>query len=102
MKKLGVSASDISTYVAANGTLPSTVDAAIAKVAAQEYIALYLNPEAWTLWRRTNSPTLKPIVGNKIPRRFLYPQTEYSYNGANITAVSPTVTLYSPQVFWDK
>ena len=99
MEKLGVSAGDINTYVAANGTLPLTVDAAIAKVANQGYIALYLNPEAFTLWRRTNSPTLTPLVGTKIPRRFLYPETEISYNKAQVPA---GVTLYSPLVFWDK
>ncbi len=99
LMKLGVPAAAITTYVAANGSLPPTVDEAIAKVANQEFIALYLNPEAWTLWRRTNSPTLTPVVGTKIPRRFLYPQTELSYNGAN---VATGVTLYSPLVFWDK
>jgi hypothetical protein len=99
LEKLGVSAAAINTYVTANGTLPSTVDAAIAQVAAQEYIALYLNPEAWTLWRRTNSPNLTPIVGTKIPRRFLYPQTEESYNGQNVPA---GFTLYTPMIFWDK
>lgn len=99
LEKLGVSASAINTYVAANSTLPATVDAAISQVASQEYIALYLNPEAWTLWRRTNSPKLNPVVGTKIPRRFLYPQTELSYNKEHV----PTnVTLYSPLVFWDK
>jgi hypothetical protein len=102
MEKLGVPSAAIATYIASNNTLPATVDAAIAQVASQEYIALYLNPEAWTLWRRTNSPTLTPIVGTKIPRRFLYPQTEISYNGANVTGVSPNVTLYAPQIFWDK
>jgi hypothetical protein len=99
MQKLGVPAASITTYVAANGTLPATVSDAIAKVASQEYIALYLNPEAFTLWRRTGSPALTPIVGNKIPRRFLYPETEYSYNGVN---VPKSVTLYAPQIFWDK
>lgn len=99
MKKLGIVEAAINTYVNANGTLPTSTDAAIARVAAQEYIALYLNPEAWTLWRRTNSPELKPVVGSKIPRRFLYPQTEISYNESN---VPESVTLYSPPVFWDK
>ena len=99
MEKLGVSAAATATYVAANSTLPASVDAAIAKVAEQEYIALYLNPEAWTLWRRTNSPNLTPVVGTKIPRRFLYPQTEISYNGTNVPS---SVTLYSPTIFWDK
>ncbi|MDQ6764001.1 MAG: SusD/RagB family nutrient-binding outer membrane lipoprotein [Bacteroidota bacterium] len=97
MQKLGVAPAAIAAYLAANGALPATASGAIAQVANQEYIALYLNPEAFTLWRRTGSPNLTPIVGTKIPRRFLYPQTEISYNGANV----PQSTLYAPQIFWD-
>jgi hypothetical protein len=59
---------------------------------------LFLNPEAWTLWRRTGSPVLTSISGNPIPRRLLYPQSEINYNGAN---VPQNVTLNSPKVFWD-
>jgi hypothetical protein len=99
MSKLGVKDADITAYVAANGNLPPGVDDAIATISTQEYLALYLNPEAWTLWRRTNSPALTPIAGTSIPRRLLYPQTEYSYNKANVPA---SVTLFSPKVFWDK
>jgi hypothetical protein len=99
MEKLGVSTGAINTYVAANGTLPTTsVDAAIAQVASQEFIALFLNPEAWTLWRRTNSPALTPTAGSAIPRRLLWPQSEYSYNAAN---APKTNTLTSPRIFWD-
>jgi hypothetical protein len=99
MTKLGVAAGDIATYLVANGTLPITsVDDAIAKVSFQEYLALYLNPEAYTLWRRTGSPALTPTAGsNGIPRRFLYPNTEYTLNGAN----TPASTSYTPKVFWD-
>jgi hypothetical protein len=99
MSKLGVSATDAATYIAANGILSGTTAAAIAKVSAEEYIALYLNPEAWVLWRRNNSPALTPITGANVPRRLLYPQTEYSYNGDNVPA---SVTLFSPKIFWDK
>lgn len=99
MEKLGVEATSINTFIAANGTLPASVDAAIGQVALQEYIALYLNPEAWTLWRRTGSPNLTPAAGNNIPRRLLYPQTEYSYNREHIPA---SVTLFSPKLFWDQ
>jgi Starch-binding associating with outer membrane len=101
MSKLGVAPAAAATYLAANGTLPTTsVDAAIAKVASQEFIALFLNPEAWTLWRRTNSPTLTPTTASgTIPRRLLWPQSEYSYNAANAPA---TNTLVSPRIFWDK
>jgi hypothetical protein len=99
MKKLGVGQTDIDTYMAAHGVLPATPDAAIAQIASQEYIALFLNPEAWVLWRRTGSPALTSVTGNPIPRRLLYPQTEINFNGAN---VPQTVTLYAPRIFWDQ
>lgn len=101
MQKLGVPAPAAATFLAANGTLPITsVNAAIAKVASQEYVALFLNPEVWTLWRRTASPTLVPTAGSAIPRRLYYPQSEYSYNTANVPVAS-TVSLFTPYVFWD-
>lgn len=100
MQKLGVASADIATYMLANGKLPLTVNDAIARVAVQEWIALYLNPEAWTVYRRTGSPALTPTSGtNGVPRRFLYPQNEYSLNASNIP---PSATLFSPRVFWDK
>lgn len=98
MKKLGVQDDIITRYMPAIGTLPTNVDLAIGKIATQGYLALFLNPEAWTLWRRTGMPALAPVTGQNVPRRLLYPQTEYSYNKANIPA---SVTLFSPKVFWD-
>jgi len=98
MQKLGVKDADITTYLNVNGNLPNNVDASIVMIADQEYFALYLNPEAWTLWRRTNNPALTPATGAGIPRRLLYPQSEYSYNKTNVPG---SVTLYSPKIFWD-
>jgi len=98
MTKLGVETADINTYLAANGTLPGTTDAAIAQVAAEEYVALFLNPEAFTLYRRTGVPNIPAQGGNGVPRRLIYPQSEYSYNGSNV----PPSTLYTPKIFWDK
>jgi hypothetical protein len=97
MIKLGVSSSDIDNYLTANGTLPANVNQAIAQVAVQEWVALYQNPEAWTLWRRTNSPVLTPIGSLGVPRRLLYPTSEYSLNGSN----TPQATFYTPKIFWD-
>jgi Starch-binding associating with outer membrane len=102
MQKLGVPAPSITTYIAANGTLPSTTAGAISQIATQEYIALFLNPEAWTLWRRTNAPTLIPVGGtNGLPRRLEYTQSEYSYNPANVPVGANNNTLFSPKIFWD-
>lgn len=97
MQKLGVSDADITTYLANNGTLPDDPKDAINQVAIQADIALYLNPEAWTTYRRTGSPSLIPVDGTDIPRRILYPQTEYSYNADHV----PASTLYTPVLFWD-
>ena len=97
MAKLGVASSDAAAYIAAQGTLASAT--AIQQIANEEYVALYLNPEAWTLWRRTGYPQLTPTkTGASVPRRLLYPQSEYSYNVANTPKGS---TLYTPLIFWD-
>jgi hypothetical protein len=98
MKKLGVAQADITAYLASHGTLPGTPAAAIQMIASEEYIALFLNPETWTLWRRTGMPALVSVSGNAIPRRLLYPQTEINFNEAN---VPQNVTLTSPKIFWD-
>lgn len=44
---------------------------------------------------RSVAPQITPA--DQIPVRYLYPQTEYNYNGAN---VPPGITRYS-KVFWD-
>lgn len=104
-----ITAGQIATYQAANPLPVTTVSAALAQNALQEYIALYMNPEAYTCWRRSTaisgfpngSPALMPIAGpfqsDGIPRRFLYPQSELNLNGANV----PSATQWSPKVFWD-
>lgn len=46
---------------------------------------------------RSVSPQITPA--DQIPVRYLYPQTEYNYNTANVSAEG-TVTRYS-RVFWD-
>ena len=100
MAKLSVDPATANTYITKYATLTNaSVNAAIAQVATEEYYGLYLNPEVFTVWRRTGSPVLESVIpGGNIPRRLLYPQSELSYNGAN----TPSVTLYSPKLFWDK
>ena len=46
---------------------------------------------------RSVSPQIQP--GDNIPVRYLYPQTEYNYNTANVAAEG-TITRYS-RIFWD-
>jgi hypothetical protein len=99
MSKFGIAFPADSSYLAQHGTITgATVAGALDSIGYQEYISLYLNPEAWTSWRRFGYPVLNPAAGtNGVPRRFLYPQTEYSYNSAN----TPASTLWLPKLFWD-
>jgi len=98
MDRLGVAAPDAAAYLAAHGVLPiTTVTDAINAVSYEEWISLYLNQEAFAMWRRNDAPALTPTVGGQIPRRLLIPQSEYTYNSANVYVS----TLFSPKVFWD-
>jgi hypothetical protein len=81
------------------------------KIFTEKYIALFLEAEAWTDWRRSipagapgnvsGIPRLTPPATNEtegvFPRRFLYPQTELVNNAGNV----PNATL-TDRVFWDK
>jgi hypothetical protein len=63
----------------------------LAKIALQKWVALYFNGlEAWFDWRRTNMPAIIPgpanLNNNKVPIRFIYPQSEQSVNGVNRAA----------------
>ena len=74
----------------------------------QKWIALWMNGmEAWSNWRRTDSPTLVPgpdLQISRIPIRFSYPDSEQSLNNANLQAAVSRqgggLELTTP-VWWD-
>ncbi len=101
MNKLGVSGAAQTAYLASfrGNILTLSTAQAIMQNAWQENLALYLNPESWTLWRRCNWNITPVSAGPGVPRRFLYPQSELNLNSANVPAGA---TQYSPVVFWDK
>ncbi|HET6991884.1 MAG TPA: SusD/RagB family nutrient-binding outer membrane lipoprotein [Bacteroidia bacterium] len=100
MNKMGVASSDITTYLAANGTLVGTPTQMLDQIMFQKYIAMYLQPESWTDWRRTDVPALIPNQGviSSIPRRFIYPTNERLYN-PNCPQNS---SLLTPRLWWDQ
>lgn len=66
-----------------------------------KYLALFLNPEVYSDYRRTGYPDLAPYQEAnmpEIPRRFLYAQDENQYNYIN---VPENVDLYT-RMWWDK
>ncbi len=66
-----------------------------------KYIALFLNPEVWTDWRRTGYPVISPPINNEndyhVPRRFLYPTIETLNNPSNV----PVEVTLNTRVWWD-
>lgn len=53
----------------------------------QKYIAMFLQPETFVDWRRTDLPALIPVRGTEIPRRFPYSEEERNFN-RNIPSVT--------------
>nr|WP_295866560.1 SusD/RagB family nutrient-binding outer membrane lipoprotein [uncultured Chitinophaga sp.] len=68
-------------------------------IMTQKYYAMYLQSENFTDWRRTGFPVLtSKNAGKEIPRRYPYPQTELSYNKANV----PTGISLTSKMWWDQ
>ncbi|MCB9232646.1 MAG: SusD/RagB family nutrient-binding outer membrane lipoprotein [Bacteroidia bacterium] len=70
------------------------------KIMTHKYIALFLQPEVWTDFRRTDLPALTAVpvnvTSNVIPTRFPYPQSEVLYNPNTPPSLSITT-----KVWWD-
>jgi len=67
-------------------------------IITQKYIALFLDPETFSDWRRTGFPQLEPNTGTAIPRRYPYPQTETDYN---VNCPKPDQVGLFDRIWWD-
>ncbi|WP_316816713.1 SusD/RagB family nutrient-binding outer membrane lipoprotein [Pedobacter nyackensis] len=69
-------------------------------IMTQKYIAMFLNPEVWSDWRRTALPALVAppgsALGGALPRTLLYPSGEQR-NNSN----APRNTSMLKRVWWD-
>ncbi len=90
MEQWGVSSDAIDAYLAQPSVQYKGGQAGLAQIGVQKWIALFTQGvEAWMEWRRTGYPNLTPALnarttGGQIPRRVIYPQTEQSFNSANL------------------
>ncbi len=71
----------------------------IKQIIEAKYIALFMQQEVWSDYRRTGYPELVPFedVSEKIPRRKLYPEDELTHNPHN---VYQDETIFN-RVWWD-
>jgi hypothetical protein len=101
MEQAGVTAANITTYLAANGTLAGTTAAQLNQVITEKYIAQYgVAVEPWTDYRRTGIPPLMPpsnAVETAVPRSLFYPQSEVDLN-RNFSGQKANQQV---RIFWD-
>lgn len=67
-----------------------------------KYIALFLNPEVWSDWRRTGFPAIDDfppanVNEDRIPRRLIYPAVEEQMNPSNY----PREVDVNSRIWWD-
>ncbi|AQG78082.1 SusD/RagB family nutrient-binding outer membrane lipoprotein [Spirosoma montaniterrae] len=103
-------ATKYAAYIASPAVLPTTGDI-LAKIGDQRWLALYPNgQEAWSEWRRTGFPDLKPTPyavneSKQIPRRYAYPNSEPTLNAAAYTEAVGRLQngdKTNARVWWDK
>jgi hypothetical protein len=101
LNKLGVLGVN-STWETANLN-ESAATISLSKIMNAKFVALYLNMEVFSDWRRHDdliaiTPATGNVTNNVVPRRYLYPNDELITNGANV----PKGVHITDHVWWDK
>lgn len=105
-----VSDPEITGFLAANPYVPAD---GFEMINTQYWVATILNDyESFANWRRSGFPNLTPVnhpngvTGGVIPRRFIYPTTESSVNGANLQEAVSRIPggqdVITARVWWDQ
>ncbi len=91
MEFYGIGSAAINTYLGGSNVVFNPANA-LQMIITQKYIALFMQSgwEAFFEQRRTGIPTLNVGPGTynnrQVPKRWLYPQSEYDYNKDNVEA----------------
>lgn len=101
-KDAGIGDTELTAYLAANGTLTGTDDNKLKQIIEEKYVANFgVAVEPWTDWRRTGYPAIAKVgnaVMSDIPRSLLYPSNEIDLN----RNAPPQKSSMLERVFWDK
>lgn len=79
-EELGLEDAEYATYVEQANIDPGAGNLSMEQIMTQKYIGLFVQPEAFSDWRRTGIPNLTAVTGSSIPRRWFYPENEYLFN----------------------
>jgi len=98
--RFGLGDAEYDAYVAQPEIDPGVGNLTLEQVMTQKYIAMYLQQEAYSDWRRTGIPALTPTSGTAIPVRWNYSANEFLFN-AN-SPEETDVNIYTDKVGWNR
>jgi len=98
--RLGLGDAEYDEYMMQAGVDPGVGNLTLEGVMTQKYVAMFLQPETYSDWRRTGIPALTPTSGNAVPVRWDYSSNEYLFN-ANAPA-DGSVSIYTDKVGWNQ
>lgn len=98
-ERCGFGDTEYNAYIANAAIDKGVGNLTLEDIMIQKYIALYLDPEVYSDWRRTGIPSLTPVSGTTIPVRWHYSANEYLFN-ANITETD--VNIFTDKVGWNR
>ena len=103
MDKIGVAPAEKNAYLANPVVAPGVAGFTMDHIFKEKYIAMFLQPEAWTDARRYDyqyedfTLPANALLSTFI-RRVDYPSTEQDRNGANV----PSVSGLDQKLWWDQ
>ncbi len=98
--RIGLGQAEYEAYVAQPEVAPGVGNLTLDMVLTQKYIAMFLQPEVYSDWRRTGIPALTPTNGSVIPVRWDYSSTEYLFN--TNSPAETEVSIYNDKVGWNR
>lgn len=103
MQLAGVPAANITTYIAANGTLNTGTE--LQQIIEEKYVANYgVAVEPWSDWRRTGFPVLTATANSVAPSSNVLPRIlPYSQQEKDSNPNTPArANIFDKAVFWDR
>lgn len=97
-EEIGLGAAESGAYVAQPAVDPGVGNLTMDHIMTQKYLGMFMQAEAFSDWRRTGIPSLTPVAGSEIPRRWFYPENEYLFNES---APARDDQLLFKRVDWD-
>ncbi len=98
--ELGLETAEYDAYVAQASVDAGEGNITLDDIMMQKYFGLFLQPETYSDWRRTNIPALTPVSGSNIPVRWFYSTDEYLFNTNSPTEAE--TDIFNNRVGWNR